>query len=60
MVQMMKTPIASFDQALAGRIAGVQVSSNEGMPGSTFNIVVRGTLIDPIQLTSLRNRRFPG
>lgn len=42
MVQMMKTPIASFDQALAGRIAGVQVSSNEGMPGSTFNIVVRG------------------
>lgn len=39
---MMKTPIASFDQALAGRIAGVQVSSNEGAPGSTFNIVVRG------------------
>lgn len=38
----MKAPIASFDQALAGRIAGVQVSSNEGMPGSTFNIVVRG------------------
>ena len=42
MVDMMKAPIASFDQALAGRIAGVQVSSNEGMPGSTFNIVVRG------------------
>ncbi|MEG2856868.1 SusC/RagA family TonB-linked outer membrane protein [Bacteroides sp.] len=42
LTDMMKTPIASFDQALAGRIAGVQVSSNEGMPGSTFNIVVRG------------------
>ena len=39
---MMKTPVASFDQALAGRVAGVQVSSNEGMPGSVFNIVVRG------------------
>ena len=39
---MMKTPIASFDQALAGRVAGVQVSSNEGTPGSSFNIVVRG------------------
>ena len=42
LTDMMKTPIASFDQALAGRIAGVQVSSNEGMPGSAFNIVVRG------------------
>lgn len=39
---MMKAPVASFDQALAGRIAGVQVSSNEGTPGSSFNIVVRG------------------
>lgn len=39
---MMKAPIGSFDQALAGRVAGVQVSSNEGAPGSTFNIVVRG------------------
>lgn len=42
LTDMMKAPIGSFDQALAGRIAGVQVSSNEGMPGSTFNIVVRG------------------
>lgn len=39
---MMKAPIGSFDQALAGRVAGVQVSSNEGAPGSTFNIVIRG------------------
>lgn len=39
---MMQTPIVSFDQALAGRVAGVQVASNEGMPGSAFNIVIRG------------------
>jgi TonB-linked SusC/RagA family outer membrane protein len=36
------TPVASFDQMLGGRIAGVNVSSNEGMPGSTMNIVIRG------------------
>lgn len=40
---MLQTPVVSFDQALAGRIAGVQVSSNEGMPGSAFNIVIRGS-----------------
>ncbi|WP_354003117.1 SusC/RagA family TonB-linked outer membrane protein [Coprobacter tertius] len=39
---MLKTPITRFDQALAGRIAGVQVSSGEGGPGASFNIVVRG------------------
>lgn len=39
---MLQTPVVSFDQALAGRIAGVQVTSNEGMPGSAFNIVIRG------------------
>ena len=36
------TPIASFDQTLGGRLAGVNVSSNEGQPGSTMNIVIRG------------------
>lgn len=36
-------PVASFDQALAGRVAGVQVSSNEGQPGDEgINIVIRG------------------
>lgn len=39
---MLKAPVSSFDQALAGRIAGVNVSSNEGMPGGTMNIVIRG------------------
>lgn len=39
---MLKAPVASFDQALAGRVAGVNVSSGEGTPGGTMNIVIRG------------------
>lgn len=39
---MQKAPVASFDQALAGRIAGVQVSASDGQPGIGMNIVVRG------------------
>ncbi|NGM62621.1 TonB-dependent receptor [Sphingobacterium sp. SGG-5] len=40
---LMKAPVASFDQALAGRVAGVQVSSMEdGQPGEGMNIVIRG------------------
>ena len=39
---MLKAPVASFDQALAGRVAGVNVSSGEGMPGGKMNIVIRG------------------
>ena len=35
-------PIKSFDEGLAGRVAGVQVSSNDGQPGSVANIVIRG------------------
>ena len=42
MEDLAKAPVASFDEALAGRIAGVQVSSNEGQPGAEMNIVVRG------------------
>ncbi len=32
----------SFEEALAGRVAGVQVSANDGQPGSAYNIVIRG------------------
>ena len=39
---MMKTPVSSFDQALAGRVPGVQVSSGSGAPGSGSAIVIRG------------------
>ncbi|WP_343704688.1 TonB-dependent receptor [Chitinophaga sp.] len=39
---MAKAPVMSFDEALAGRVAGVQVTSSEGQPGSKMNIVIRG------------------
>ena len=39
---MLKAPVASFEDALAGRVAGVQVSSNQGQPGSNNEIVIRG------------------
>ena len=42
MNDMLKAPVSSFDQALAGRVAGVNVSSGEGTPGGTMNIVIRG------------------
>lgn len=42
MQDLLKAPVGSFDQALAGRIAGVQVSQGDGQPGSSANIVIRG------------------
>lgn len=42
MSDLLKTPSASFDQTLGGRIAGVNVSSGEGMPGGTMTITIRG------------------
>jgi len=41
--ELQKAPVPTFDQALAGRIAGVQVSGNDGQPGSVNNIVIRGS-----------------
>jgi TonB-linked SusC/RagA family outer membrane protein len=41
---MAKAPVMSFEDALAGRVAGVQIISADGQPGSgDFSIVVRGT-----------------
>lgn len=37
-----KAPVKSFDEALAGRVAGVQVTSPDGQPGGSPNIVIRG------------------
>ena len=37
-----KSSPANFDQAIAGRIAGVVVSSSDGAVGSESNIVIRG------------------
>lgn len=39
---LLNTPSSSFDQTLGGRIAGVVVTSGEGMPGGTMNITIRG------------------
>ncbi|WP_172594383.1 SusC/RagA family TonB-linked outer membrane protein [Mariniphaga sediminis] len=39
---MAKAPVASFDEALAGRVAGVQVTATDGQPGAAINIVIRG------------------
>lgn len=36
-------PIASFDNALRGQIAGVQVRQNDGQPGGGSSIRIRGT-----------------
>ncbi|MEJ5961588.1 SusC/RagA family TonB-linked outer membrane protein [Pedobacter immunditicola] len=42
MKDLLEAPVASFDEALAGRVAGVQVSSSDGQPGGRMEIVVRG------------------
>ena len=43
MEELNKAPVSSFDQALGGRIAGVQVVSGDGTPGAESNIVIRGS-----------------
>lgn len=42
MEDLKKAPVRSFEEALAGRVAGVQVTSMDGQPGSAINIIVRG------------------
>lgn len=42
MSDVMEAPVGSIDEALAGRVAGVQVSADEGQPGSAMKIVIRG------------------
>jgi TonB-linked SusC/RagA family outer membrane protein len=42
MKDIMEAPVGSIEEALAGRVAGVQVSSSDGQPGSRMNIVIRG------------------
>lgn len=38
-----KVPVSTVQQSLQGRIAGVQVASQTGAPGSTISVRVRGT-----------------
>lgn len=42
MDKLTEAPVANFDEALAGRVAGVQVSASGGEPGSGMDIVIRG------------------
>lgn len=39
---LMKNPVSDVTSALAGRVAGVQVTQSEGGPGSSISIRVRG------------------
>ena len=39
---LVKTATTNFDQALAGRVSGVQITSSDGTPGESMNIVIRG------------------
>lgn len=39
---MQKAPVSNFEEALAGRVAGVTATSGDGQPGSDLNIVIRG------------------
>lgn len=42
MSDLAKAPVKSFDDALAGRVAGVSVGTSDGQPGSNTNVVIRG------------------
>ncbi|RZK40945.1 MAG: TonB-dependent receptor [Pedobacter sp.] len=42
MADLLKAPVASFDEALAGRVAGVQVTTADGQPGQAPTIIIRG------------------
>lgn len=43
MEDLNRATVSSFDQALGGRIAGVQVVASDGQPGEGANIVIRGS-----------------
>lgn len=43
MGDLTKSQVLSFDQALGGRVAGVQVVTSDGQPGAEANIVIRGS-----------------
>lgn len=42
-LELNQLPVASVDQALQGRVAGVQVSQNTGAPGEGVSVRIRGT-----------------
>lgn len=42
MTDVEKAPVLSLDQAMQGRLAGVQVTSSDGQPGANADFVIRG------------------
>jgi len=67
--QISNLPVGSFDKALAGRAAGVQVTSANGVPGGAIQIRIRGVgsisagsdplyVIDGVQLNTTNNSSF--
>ena len=41
--EIAKAPVASMNEAMQGKVAGVQVSSASGTPGGAVNVRIRGT-----------------
>jgi TonB-linked SusC/RagA family outer membrane protein len=39
---MQKAPVASFVEALAGRVPGVTITGQDGQPGGDINVIIRG------------------
>lgn len=65
----LQTPAASFDKALAGQVAGVQVLSTSGQPGSGTSIRIRGSgslsasneplyVIDGVPMTAYSSQEY--
>ncbi len=44
-VDLQRAPVPTFDNALAGRVAGVNVVSTDGQPGGATRITVRGSSV---------------
>ena len=40
--QMIERPAATINQALAGKVAGVQINTSSGRPGGRTNVLIRG------------------
>jgi TonB-dependent starch-binding outer membrane protein SusC len=43
MPDLQKAPVRNFEDALAGRVAGVTASADDGQPGAQVNIIIRGS-----------------
>ena len=67
--ELAEAPVTSVDKMLAGKMAGVQLSSYSGQPGSTTTIRIRGTssinasneplwVVDGIPIIADDNRAF--